>query len=259
MARRIAAQGAARSAHPRAHAQRQGRAAQADRRRRRPPHGGVLRLDRGRGRLAHRHRRCGRRAQQVERQCAAQGAGRAAAARAAAAGEPFGGAGAADHALALPHRSRCGRWSQADVAAARCGRDRVAGGRCRSCRAAAAAADGSVARALALLDGDALALRQRGARSARPLARRSIPARCTRSAMRSPAPTRCRSPPSSTPSMPGCRFASTASRARSAGWRGSPTAWERINAAARDAETYNLERKPLVFGVFGLLAEATRG
>jgi DNA polymerase-3 subunit delta' len=34
---------------------------------------------------------------------------------------------------------------------------------------------------------------------------------------------------------------------------------ERINAAARDAETYNLERKPLVFNVFGLLAEATRG
>ena len=34
---------------------------------------------------------------------------------------------------------------------------------------------------------------------------------------------------------------------------------ERINGAARDAETYNLERKPLVFGVFGLLAEATRG
>jgi DNA polymerase-3 subunit delta' len=33
----------------------------------------------------------------------------------------------------------------------------------------------------------------------------------------------------------------------------------RINAAARDAETYNLERKPLVFNVFGLLAEATRG
>jgi DNA polymerase III subunit delta' len=33
----------------------------------------------------------------------------------------------------------------------------------------------------------------------------------------------------------------------------------RINAAARDAETYNLERKPLVFSVFGLLAEATRG
>jgi DNA polymerase III subunit delta' len=35
--------------------------------------------------------------------------------------------------------------------------------------------------------------------------------------------------------------------------------WERINAAARDAEIYNLERKPFVFSVFGLLAEATRG
>ena len=34
--------------------------------------------------------------------------------------------------------------------------------------------------------------------------------------------------------------------------------WEKINHAARDAEAYNLERKPLVFSVFGLLAEATR-
>ncbi|MDI3471535.1 MAG: DNA polymerase III delta prime subunit [Pseudolabrys sp.] len=36
-------------------------------------------------------------------------------------------------------------------------------------------------------------------------------------------------------------------------------AWEQINVAAREAETYNLERKPLVFGVFRLLAEAARG
>jgi DNA polymerase-3 subunit delta' len=36
-------------------------------------------------------------------------------------------------------------------------------------------------------------------------------------------------------------------------------ACERINQAVREAETYNLERKPLVFSVFGLLAEATRG
>jgi DNA polymerase-3 subunit delta' len=34
--------------------------------------------------------------------------------------------------------------------------------------------------------------------------------------------------------------------------------WEKINRAARDAESYNLERKPLVFSVFGLLAEATQ-
>jgi len=36
-------------------------------------------------------------------------------------------------------------------------------------------------------------------------------------------------------------------------------AWQRINQAAQDALEYNLERKPLVFSVFGLLAEATRG
>lgn len=34
--------------------------------------------------------------------------------------------------------------------------------------------------------------------------------------------------------------------------------WEKIHHAARDTESYNLERKPLVFSVFGLLAEATR-
>ena len=34
--------------------------------------------------------------------------------------------------------------------------------------------------------------------------------------------------------------------------------WEKINLAARDTAEYNLERKPLVFSVFGMLAEATR-
>jgi DNA polymerase-3 subunit delta' len=36
-------------------------------------------------------------------------------------------------------------------------------------------------------------------------------------------------------------------------------AWDRINAAAREADEYNLDRKPLVFAVFGWLAEAARG
>ena len=36
-------------------------------------------------------------------------------------------------------------------------------------------------------------------------------------------------------------------------------AWEKVNAAARDVEEYNLERKPLVFNIFGWLAEASRG
>ena len=34
--------------------------------------------------------------------------------------------------------------------------------------------------------------------------------------------------------------------------------WDDVNRAARDAEAYNLERKPLVFAVFGALAEAAR-
>jgi DNA polymerase-3 subunit delta' len=34
--------------------------------------------------------------------------------------------------------------------------------------------------------------------------------------------------------------------------------WAKVNRAAREAEIYNLERKPLVFTVFGALAEAAR-
>ena len=36
-------------------------------------------------------------------------------------------------------------------------------------------------------------------------------------------------------------------------------AWEKVNQAAAEVETYNLDRKPLVFNVFGWLAEASRG
>ncbi|KQZ01059.1 DNA polymerase III subunit delta' [Pseudolabrys sp. Root1462] len=35
-------------------------------------------------------------------------------------------------------------------------------------------------------------------------------------------------------------------------------AWERVNRAARDVDAYNLERKPLVFTVFGELAKTAR-
>ncbi len=35
--------------------------------------------------------------------------------------------------------------------------------------------------------------------------------------------------------------------------------WEKINQGARETEAFNLERKPLVFSVFGLLADATSG
>jgi DNA polymerase-3 subunit delta' len=36
-------------------------------------------------------------------------------------------------------------------------------------------------------------------------------------------------------------------------------AWEEVNRAAAEAEIYNLDRKPFVFSVFGLLAEVARG
>ncbi|RAI33566.1 DNA polymerase III subunit delta', partial [Rhodoplanes elegans] len=36
-------------------------------------------------------------------------------------------------------------------------------------------------------------------------------------------------------------------------------AWSRLDAAARDVLTLNLDRRALVFAVFGWLAEAARG
>ena len=36
-------------------------------------------------------------------------------------------------------------------------------------------------------------------------------------------------------------------------------AWEKVNRAAAEVEEFNLDRKPLIFNVFGLLAEAARG
>jgi DNA polymerase-3 subunit delta' len=35
--------------------------------------------------------------------------------------------------------------------------------------------------------------------------------------------------------------------------------WDKVNRAAREVEIFNLERKPLVFAVFGLLADMARG
>jgi len=124
--------------------------------------------------------------------------------------------------------------------------------------AAAAAAEGSVARALSFLDEGALALRQR----ALDLLQR-LPAL---DAMQMHALGEALA---GTDPQPLAAFIDTVNR-----WLSQrldhgkveigrlarlADASERINAAARDAETYNLERKPLVFNVFGLLAEATRG
>jgi DNA polymerase III subunit delta' len=127
--------------------------------------------------------------------------------------------------------------------------------------AAAAAADGSVARALAFLDADALALRQR---TLDELDRLPSLDTNTLHALGDAL--------AGTDPRPLGAFVDTVNSwlSRWLDRKSNDTgalarlerlaeAWERINAAARDAETYNLERKPLVFSVFGLLAEATRG
>ena len=128
-------------------------------------------------------------------------------------------------------------------------------------KAAAAAADGSVARALAFLDEDTLALRQRALDELDRLPAlnaNALHALGDALAGTDPQPLAAfvdtvnawlsqrldRKPQENAQLGPLVRLAEVS---------------ERINQAARDAETYNLERKPLVFGVFGLLAEATRG
>jgi len=123
---------------------------------------------------------------------------------------------------------------------------------------AAAAADGSVARALAFLDEGALALRQQALELLDRLP--ALDGRALHALGEAIA---------GTDPQPLAAFVDTVNvwlaqrltrehdalerMARLAG------ASENINRAARDAEIYNLERKPLVFSVFGLLAEATRG
>jgi DNA polymerase-3 subunit delta' len=124
--------------------------------------------------------------------------------------------------------------------------------------AAAARSDGSVARALTLLDEDASTLRQQALDL---LAR--LPAV-------DPADLHALGDAlAGTDPQPLAAFLDAVNAwlaQRLAGGRGDlarlnrlAEASEHINAAARDAETYNLERKPFVFNVFGLLAEATRG
>jgi DNA polymerase-3 subunit delta' len=124
--------------------------------------------------------------------------------------------------------------------------------------AAAAAAEGSVSRALALLDEGALALRQQALTLLDRLP--ALDARALHAlgeALAGTDPQRLAGFVDTVnvwlSQRVGAGHAEIGRLARFA------EAWQRINEAARDAETYNLERKPLVFNVFGLLAEATRG
>jgi DNA polymerase-3 subunit delta' len=124
--------------------------------------------------------------------------------------------------------------------------------------AAASAADGSVARALALIGGDALALRRQILDLLAALPR--VDGRALHA---------LGDALSGTEPQTLALFLDTVNDWLSARLRAMPgelapmarlaEAWEKINQAARDVDTYNLDRKPLVFAVFGLLAESAPG
>jgi DNA polymerase III subunit delta' len=125
-------------------------------------------------------------------------------------------------------------------------------------KAAAAAADGSVARALDLIGGTALAVRERvntmldALPSVDPAALHALGDALGRSdetaftafvdAVRDWLSARV-----------------TAARAEPSRLVRFADAWEKLNVAARDVEIFHLERKPFAFNVFGWLAAATRG
>jgi DNA polymerase-3 subunit delta' len=158
-------------------------------------------------------------------------------------------------------RSRCRRLllrplDGADVAlaaAAASGRD-AAGDEIRQ---AAAAAGGSVARALTLLEGAALALRQR--------------VLDLMAQLPDPDPAALHALGDALGGTDPATLAAFMDLVN--GWLSAQLGdgtgpkprlarlaetWDQVNRAARDVDTYNLERKPLVFSVFGALAEAAR-
>jgi DNA polymerase-3 subunit delta' len=124
-------------------------------------------------------------------------------------------------------------------------------------RQASAAAEGSVARALNFLDGSSLELRQKIVDALAQLPRSDPRAlHALGDALSGNEPrllasfmdvvngwlsARLTEAPQDTPRM--VRLAQ---------------AWEKINQSARDVDTYNLERKPLVFAVFNTISDAVR-
>ena len=124
-------------------------------------------------------------------------------------------------------------------------------------REAAAAAEGSVGRALALLEGQALALRQRVLDLLAQLP--DVDARALHAlgdAMGGTDPKALEAFMDLINGWLSARLLETGQeKARMV--RVAET-WERVNRAARDVDAYNLERKPLVFAVFGALAETAR-
>ena len=124
-------------------------------------------------------------------------------------------------------------------------------------RRAAEASEGSVGRALGLLDASALALRQRVLELFAQLPNPDPRAlHALGEAIGGSDPRTLEAFMDLVNGWLSAQLAET-SRGRAQMARVAET-WEKVNRAAREAEIYNLERKPLVFSVFGALAEAAR-
>jgi DNA polymerase-3 subunit delta' len=122
---------------------------------------------------------------------------------------------------------------------------------------AAEASEGSVGRALGLLDASALALRQRVLELFAQLPNPDPRAlHALGEAIGGSDPRTLEAFMDLVNGWLSAQLAET-SRGRAQMARVAET-WEKVNRAAREAEIYNLERKPLVFSVFGALAEAAR-
>lgn len=123
--------------------------------------------------------------------------------------------------------------------------------------AAAQAADGSVARALTLLEGPGLELRQRiiGLLDSLPqVDQRALHALGDKIAGTDMAPLSAFM--DTVNSWLSAQLASASRDSRR--MARIAEAWDQVNTAGRDAGEYNLDRKPFVFSVFGALAEAAR-
>ncbi len=122
--------------------------------------------------------------------------------------------------------------------------------------AVAALADGSVGRALAMLDGPALALRDRLTQMLErlpevdPMALHGLG-----EAMAGVDPQPLATFVDTVNAWLSARLAMPQESGRMAR---IAEVWDKVNRAARDAEIFNLERKPLVFSVFVLLSETAR-
>lgn len=127
-----------------------------------------------------------------------------------------------------------------------------------SIKEAAAAAGGSVARALALLEGPALALRQRVLELLAQLP--NVDPRALHLLGDALGGTEPKTLTTFVDLVNGWLSARLdAGPQEPARMAAVAQAWDKVNGAARDVEEYNLERKPLVFSVFGALAEVARG